>query len=209
MARSIDHIVFCVPDLEEGVNKFKNLLGIAPVIGGKHLTKGTKNALFNLGNQCYFEILAADFDNAEFEGQRWMGIDILKGAKITRWSLKTNDIKDDSKLLNDYEETLGHIEKGSRQTTEGKLLAWRMTLPTAHPEVDVVPFVTDWSNSESHPTETLEELCRLQSVVLYHPNPTPIQSLMNEMNVACEIRKGNAARIEITIDTPKGVVYIS
>jgi hypothetical protein len=52
-------------------------LGVKPVIGGRHLLHGTKNALINLGNQCYLEILAKDEENPTFKGTRWMGIDLI------------------------------------------------------------------------------------------------------------------------------------
>ena len=116
--RQIDHIVYCTTDLEAAVDYFETLFGIRPSIGGTHPSKGTKNALLNLGNQCYLEILAIDEKNVTFSGTRWMGIDLLQGPKITRWSLKSEDLKEDSGILKKYSSNLSYISEGSRMTGE-------------------------------------------------------------------------------------------
>jgi len=61
MINKIDHIVLAVPNLEEGILWLEKKLGVRPAYGGQHLTEGTHNALLNLGNNCYLELLAIDF----------------------------------------------------------------------------------------------------------------------------------------------------
>ena len=146
MKRQIDHIVYCVSDLKAAVDYFESLLGIRPIIGGSHQSKGTKNALLNLGNQSYLEILSIDEENVNFTGNRWMGIDLIDGPKITRWSIKSKNLEEDSRILNDYSSALSHISKGSRMTRKGDLLSWKMILPASSPEVEIMPFMTDWSD---------------------------------------------------------------
>jgi len=97
--RKIDHIVFAVPNLEAAMNEFEELTGIRPAFGGYHTTQGTKNAVVNLGNDCYLEILAADNDNTQIAPPRWMGIDLIESPQITRWSLKSKDLQSDSAVL--------------------------------------------------------------------------------------------------------------
>lgn len=159
--RECDHIVYCVPNLDEAVDYFEDLLGVRPTIGGSHLDHGTKNALINLGNKCYFEILAVDENNKEFAGDRWMGIDLIHKPKITRWSIKSDNLESDSNILGYHSSALGKIDGGSRITANGKLLSWNMVLPTSSPEVDLLPFMTDWSQSEMHPTDSLIDKCTL------------------------------------------------
>ena len=70
IGREIDHIVYCVPDLENGIDYIEELLGIRPVFGGRHLSNGTKNALLNLGDNCYLEILAVDDESIVLDSFR-------------------------------------------------------------------------------------------------------------------------------------------
>ncbi|MEM9548936.1 MAG: VOC family protein [Bacteroidota bacterium] len=203
--RKIDHIVYCVPNLEEGMSYIEDLFGVAPIIGGKHLSKGTMNALLNLGDACYLEILAVDKDNKDFEGIRWMGIDSIHTPQIMRWALKSGNIDADHGTLSKYSAAHGIIEGGSRQTTDGRLLNWQMTLPTTAAEVDVLPFITDWSKSASHPTVTLDEHCYLRAIELFHPSPSQVQSILRDLDVNLNIRQGDKEQIVIHVDTPKGL----
>ena len=209
MKRIIDHIVYCVPDLAEGIDHFESLLGVRPAFGGQHKTKGTKNALLNLGNHCYLEILAIDDDNLNFQGDRWMGIDLLHGPKITRWALSSIDLATDGKVLANYSQKLGHIIEGSRETIEGSLLSWKMISPASAPEVELLPFMVDWSGSQAHPTDGLEEGCWLEHIYLSHPNPDEIKPALMNLGIDIGVEKSAEPRIEIEIKSPNGVTFIS
>ncbi len=209
LKRKIDHIVYCVFDLEEGIDYFENLLGIRPSIGGCHQSKGTKNALLNLGDQCYLEILAVDESNIDFNGERWMGIDLLKDPKITRWSMKSNDLCDDSNILKQYSPDLGDIIEGSRLTENGELLSWKMIAPTSFPEIELLPFMTDWSTSDMHPTDTLQEGCKLENIFLFHPNPIDIEAVLKDLDIPFKVQESKEVKIEIEIKSPTGFTFIS
>ena len=207
--RKIDHIVYGVPDLNEGIKYIEEFFGVTPSIGGKHLSKGTKNALLNLGDACYLEILTVDRENREFTGNRWMGIDSIDSPRIIRWALKSEDINTDSRTLSVHSSEHGVIEGGSRQTTDGRLLQWQMTLPTTSAQVDVLPFITDWSKSASHPTDALEEHCRLQRIVLSHPSPSTLQKILFNLGLDVEIDQNDAEQIAIQVETPNGLIILT
>jgi len=209
MQRKIDHIVYCVPNLEKAIIELENKLGVKTAIGGRHLTQGTKNALINLGDKCYLEILAIDEDNKDITTDRWMGIDLLQGSKITRWALKAMDIKEDATHLNQYNTNMGQVTGGSRKMTNGKTLTWQIAMPLSSPEVEIVPFITDWSDSDAHPTDSLDHDCRLLELRLSHPNPMDIQNLFNQMNIGLTITKSQTATIELIVQTPNRIVSIS
>ena len=203
--RQVDHIVYCVPILEEGIDYIENILGVRPAIGGRHLNRGTKNALLNLGNACYLEILAADYENEDFKGERWMGIDLIDHPKITRWSIKSEDLKSDSRILQSYNPELSTIFGGSRKTTSGSTLSWNMMLPSSRPELELVPFMTDWSTSSVHPTDSLPEICTISSVFLSHPDPLGIQPVLDQLNIEIQVAKADEAKICVEINSPNGL----
>ena len=207
--RPLDHIVYVVPDLEKACNQLELLLGIRPVFGGHHLTKGTKNALLNLGNGCYLELLAIDKKNKKIKAPRWMGVDVCKEARITRWAIKSTRLKTDSKILQKYDSKMGHIDGGQRKTQDSNLLKWKMILPLAKPAIEVLPFMVDWGKSSVHPTNQLEEACQLVGLKAYHPDPKSIQATLNALDVGCVVQQSPVARLIISIDSPRGLVELS
>ncbi|MEM6318132.1 MAG: VOC family protein [Bacteroidota bacterium] len=206
--RAIDHIVLGVPNLEEGVHWLKNLTGVTATFGGYHTTKGTKNALVNIGHQCYLEILATDVENRHIEAPRWMGVDLIQSPTVTRWSLKSTDLAKDSKILNAYQSYLGTIEGGQRKTTNGQVLAWEMIVPLAKPAVDILPFMTDWQQSDSHPTDSLPVQGELVSLNLAHPTPDTLQPVFDKLNVDLVIERAAVPTIHLVLETAKGRVVI-
>lgn len=207
--RSIDHIVYAVPDLASAVRHFHNEYGITAILGGKHHSKGTKNALVNLGNSVYLEILAIDHENQNIKAPRWMGMDLISEAKITRWSITSNQLEKDQAILQSYHPQMGIIEEGARETPDGSILKWKMILPLSKPEVEIIPFMTDWSLSSFHPTERLEQNCTLEEIILStsaddHAAKKCISQLFNGI----EIVPFNTAKINIKVDGPKGTFYL-
>jgi len=206
--RILDHIVYAVPNLEAAVEAFEKMSGVRPMIGGRHLTKGTKNAVVNLGNRAYLEIIAIDEDNENVTSNRWMGVDLINKPKVTRWSLKSENLQEDSQVLSNYRSEMGVISGGQRQTTSGDLLSWEMILPLASPEVELVPFMTDWSSSSVHPTESMPDICRFLGFEFEHIEPKSLSKTMNELGLDLAIKKSENISIKVKIDTPNGIITI-
>jgi len=204
--RKIDHIVYCVPDLEESVIRFNDFLGVTPSIGGRHLLKGTKNALINLGNQCYLELLAIDHLNKNITSNRWMGIDYIKESKITRWAIQSEDLIADQKILKTYNPEMGFIEEGQRITQHNETLKWQMTIPLNKPKVELIPFVVSWKNSNHHPTDKMEEKCSLKSISFFGNNK--LNQSFKDLTLPYKISPSSNVKITATINGPKGDITI-
>ena len=209
MNRPLDHIVYVVPNLEKACDRLELLLGIRPVFGGYHQTKGTKNALLNLGNNCYLELLAIDKKNKKIKAPRWMGVDVCKDARITRWAIKSTRLKTDNKLLQKYDTNMGKIDGGQRETQDGNLLKWKMILPLAKPAIEILPFMVDWGKSSVHPTNKLEDVCQLVGLKAYHPSPKNIQPTLDALDLGCVVQQSPVVRLIISIDSPRGLVEFS
>ncbi len=205
----IDHIVYAVSNLDEAINSFEQQLGVRPIFGGHHSTFGTKNALINLGNQLYFELLAVDTNNTKVNTPRWMGVDVLSENKITRWALKSAHLEKDSIALKKYHNEMGKSEAGSRNLTDGSLLQWKLTMPLPTPEVEIAPFAIDWSMSNKHPSDMLAPMgCELLALYATHPKPESFKTLFNELKCDFKIEKSPIIAIKAKLQTPKGVVLI-
>lgn len=207
LGRVIDHIVYVTPKLEQYAEYLSKKLGVDLVIGGRHLNKGTRNALLNLGNGCYLELLSVDEANKNIQPPRWMGVDLIEKPTISRWSLKSTDLESDCKILKEFDQHHGIIERGERKTQSGELLSWSMALPLSEPDVDIMPFFTDWQHSSFHPTEKLEEGCILQSLVVYHPQAEMVQSYMDRFGLNIKVEQWPSQKISISIKSPNGTFH--
>lgn len=207
MLDRVDHIVFCAPTLESGIDYILERTGIQATYGGRHLSRGTHNAIFKLGNHSYFEILAPDPENKNIPPPRWMGVDLIENPRITRWAIKSDTIVKDAKILSNYKPMYGHVQSGSRALKDGALLSWQLTDPLSEPAVEVVPFLLDWQES-THPSATLPDVCKFIGVKLEHPDHSAIRKAVNPLDIDVLINPADKQRIIVTLDTSKGVVEI-
>lgn len=205
--RQLDHIVYAVHDLEKAMQEVSKRLGVPVVYGGQHKSEGTHNALVNLGNACYLELLAIDKSNTEFSGNRWMGIDLLNKAQVTRWAIKSDDLQKDTAILKKAHSNMGVIKGGSRKKTDGTTLTWALAMPLAKPLVEVLPFMVDWKNSV-HPTESLPKLCTLVGLQATHPQPESVWPTLEALGVELDLKKGEQIGLKIVIDAPNGRVVL-
>ncbi len=151
MKPTLDHLVYAVPNLTEACAAFAKTTGVTPTPGGQHLGRGTHNALVGLTNGAYLEFIAADPAQPAPEHGRWMGVDLVTAPTLTRWAIRNVDIEAFAKTLHTHRPDLSHLTEGSRRTTAGHTLAWRMTQPQPGPAVELIPFALDWSDSDNSP----------------------------------------------------------
>jgi len=207
--RQIDHIVYTVVDLDVAIADFEKKLGVRPIFGGYHKTFGTKNALINFDNGMYLELLAADKTNTDVKPPRWMGVDLLTKNQITRWALKSGDLEKDSAPLKKYNHEMGSIQCGSRNTAGGALLQWELIMPLPAPEVEIVPFMVDWSKSETHPHNELPKMnCELVELYATHPNPDLFSEVHQTLGMNFRIDQAEKMGLKLRLSCPKGIIEI-
>lgn len=207
--RKIDHIVYAVSDLDQAIKSFEELTGVTPIFGGYHTTEGTKNALVNLQDGMYLELIAIDTANVEVTQNRWMGVDLLTRDQVTRFAIKSDDLEKDSIILKTYNSEMGKKKGGSRHTTTGELLQWELLMPLANPEVEIIPFVLDWSTSAAHPHTMLPNMhCHLVDLYATHPNLEEITPFLRQLDCELFIEKKDCISLRITLNTPNGIVQL-
>jgi len=203
----IDHIVYVVTDLHQGIDHIQKITGAPVSPGGQHLNRGTHNALLKIGAQCYFEILAIDKSNHAIQPPRWMGVDHISEARITRWAIRSSeDIQREARILELYRPQYGKITPGSREIAPNQMLNWSMTEP-GHHAVDPVPFLIDWKDS-IHPTTALPQQCELISLSLGHPNPSKVNLQLTNLNVDLVFHESDQEYIHAELSTPNGVITL-
>ena len=104
---------------------------------------------------------------------------------------------------------MGKIWPGSRQTASGGLLQWELIMPLSEPEVEVVPFVLDWSQSDMHPTEVLEPTpFKFNEIRLTHPEPAKIDELLHELDAEAQVVEGTTPTIQAQLKGPDDVLIV-
>ncbi|MGB3468446.1 MAG: VOC family protein [Cyclobacteriaceae bacterium] len=204
---AIDHIVYAVSELEAGMDHIEDCLGVRPVYGGKHPQQGTHNAIVAIGQSQYLEILAPDPDNDSIPPPRWMGIDRPGKDEITRWALKSDNINRDVKILGTLGETYLHTKEGQRMTATGDLLKWQLSMPSASPRIDVVPFLLDWGASQ-HPATGLDQLCKIISFDIYHTETAKINRVLQQLGSEPLLLPSEHTTMHLTLNCPKGLVTL-
>lgn len=179
------------------------------IFGGYHKSFGTKNALINLDKGVYLELLAADDTNTEVKPPRWMGTDLLTENQITRWALKSEQLDIDSAILKAHDPKMGSISGGSRNTAKGSLLKWELVLPLPTPEVEITPFMVDWSQSETHPYDELPNMgCKLIELYGTHPDPDQFGETFEKLGLEFHIKKAEKIALKAILKCPKGTIEI-
>lgn len=200
----IDHIVWAVPDLEEGMTTLVMLLGCAPTLGGVHPGRGTRNALLKIGPKQYLEILAPD--PAQQVDQRWMGLDAITRPCITRWCMHSSDWAADVAALSTVNSALGATGSGQRERPDGSQLNWQMSYPLAQPSVELAPFLIQWG--AEHPCDALDLECQLIGVEFFSPNAEKYKALFATLNLPYAVSHSSEDAIGISLDSPNGKIQL-
>ena len=193
----LDHLVYLVPDLGAAVAQFAPR-GLSFSPGGRHMTRGTHNTLLRLGTRSYLELLAID-PTTSIPAPRWMGIDLGTLPRLSRWAVHAGA---ESFPARDW-------QAGSRQLPDGRTLRWQLTDPGTAPATVVRPFLIDWSESATHPADTLPEVgVELVELRLFCPDAEAVNTELERYSVPWRAVPATELRIEATLRAPWGLVEL-
>jgi hypothetical protein len=175
----LDHLVYAVRDLAAGAAHIAALAGVDPVLGGRHVGRGTANHLLGLGGGAYLEIIGPDPDAPDPDGPRPFGIDDLAGDGLVTWCVRPADLDACVARARAAGHDPGEPAAMSRRTPAGALLEWRLT-PT-RPD-GVVPFLIDWGRS-THPTASGLPAIELVSLTAAVPDPAATREALDALGI--------------------------
>lgn len=197
----IDHLVYAVPSLPAALTEIAERLGVRAQAGGKHIGRGTHNALLALGPQTYLEIIAPDPEQPEPPAPRPFGIDSVGHGSLVGWALACEDIDAavDGARRHGYDP--GDVIDGQRTGPTGTVLRWRMTLSaTAN---GLVPFLISWDDTE-HPARSAPRGLTLEAFHIEHPDPASLVPLLTALGADAEIKPAAAAALVARLSGPNG-----
>jgi hypothetical protein len=204
----IDHLVYAAPDLEGACADLQARLGVRPSTGGQHIGRGTHNALLDLGDGAYLEVIAPDPSQPPPTRPRPFGLDRLALARLVTWAAKAPAIEDRVARAKASGYDPGSVQAMSRARPDGVTLAWKLTQREEPAADGLVPFLIDWGETP-HPSTTAVRGCRLISFRAEHPSPGSVLPLLAAIGEPLEVREGPHPRLIAEIATPRGRVELT
>ena len=204
---NLDHLVYTAPTLEEGIKEIESILGIKPVMGGKHPNYGTHNALLSLGETTYLEVIAPDPGLPAPKRGRLLDTAYNAKPKLTTWVLREEQIENMYSKALQNGLNLGNVESGKREKPNGTVLAWKLTDPYAFPMDGTVPFLISWGETP-HPAKSVTRAGELVGFEIQHPNPKKVRESLKTLGVNIKITKGKKPKIIAKIRTENGIVLL-
>lgn len=204
----IDHLVFAVVDLNEGIAQIEAATGVRAQLGGAHPGGGTHNALLALGPRVYLEILAPDPQQANPRPLATLGLSETRRSRMVAWALHAPDLERFATGVAAKGFPLSALADGSRQRPDGVSLSWRTaTLADQRFGDGIAPFFIDWGTSE-HPAVASPQGARLVSLRAQHPAPPSVQPLFSALELPLAIETGPELALIAVLDTPRGRVEL-
>jgi hypothetical protein len=85
----VDHLVLATESLDDGVGWLTERLGVDPAGRARHAQFGTHNALWNLDDGTYLELIAVDPEAPAPGRPRWFALDRFAGPpRLVHWVLR-------------------------------------------------------------------------------------------------------------------------
>jgi hypothetical protein len=204
---SIDHVVYGVDDLDAGVEDLARRLGVRPAPGGRHVGRGTHNALLGLGGGAYLEVIAIDPGQPPSGEPVAFALDRMRLPRLVGWAWRTADLDRQAAaaLVRGFDP--GQVRSMSRLRADGTLLEWRLTRRAAEPDRLVVPFLIDWGDAP-HPSDSAPAGVRLVELRAEHPDAETVRAELEALGAALAVDTGPEPALSAALDTPLGRVVL-
>ena len=204
MSTRIDHFMYAVSSLEDGITWAADTFGVEPAYGGEHIGLGTRNALLSLG-ETYLEIIAPDPAQPLVgnTGERFAN---LSSGGLVTWAVQGN-LAEIAKTLNDRgADTIGP-NRTERKTADGELLVWELLFAARSPYGARMPFFIDWLEC-AHPSVTNPTGGAFQGINITVPNADALRADLSAIGLDLSVTEGEP-HLSIDVETANGSVTLA
>ncbi len=203
----VDHILWAVPDLEEGARQFAEISGVVPAGGGSHTGFGTRNTLASLGDRLYFEIISVDPAQANFKA-RANRIAQLVAPEMHTFGVRGSDLEGYRDTARGLGLSASDPVAMSRLRADGVLIRWRAIYVFDEHWGDMVPFLIDWMDSE-HPWKTTPKGCSVKEFAAFHPQADALATIYRALNISLPVVRSTRPGFLLRLETPLGEVILT
>ena len=204
MATRIDHFMYAVASLDEGMEWAADTFGVPAAYGGEHVGLGTRNALLSLGST-YLEIIAPD-PAQDFAGTLGEQFANLSAGGMVTWAAEGDLNAIAGQLSGAGVETHGP-NRTQRQTESGELLVWDLLFPIGSAHGPRMPFFIDWLEC-ANPKDTNPVAGEFGALAITTPNADDLASVLSGIGLDLRVSEG-ASALAVSVETSKGEVVLA
>jgi hypothetical protein len=204
---AIDHLIFGIADLDQGIAWVEQKTGVKAVIGGVHPGAGTRNALLSFGRRQYLEIISLD-PAQQTQREMAMLVRTLTTPKLITWAAGTTEIDAVAQQARAAGYEIAGPFAGSRNRPDGKTLNWK-TMHINHNLGGVIPFFIEWDSETVHPSVDSPAGCRITGLEIAHPAPEQVREMLRHLGIEATVKRGREAALKAVLSTPKGKVVLT
>lgn len=204
----LDHLVFAVADLDEGIAQLEAATGVRAQFGGAHPGQGTHNAVIALGPRVYLEILAPDPNQPNPRSLPSLGLSETRRSRMVGWALNAPDLEGLIASAGAKGFPMVGPTSGGRQRPDGYQLSWRIaTLADTRIGDGLAPFFIDWGATEQ-PTVRSPKGARLVSLRAQYLAPQSVQAVFDALDIPLMVEGGAEPALIAVLDTPRGRIEL-
>lgn len=205
----IDHVIWAVPDLDRGVEIFREMSGVDPVVGGVHPGRGTRNSLVSAGENMYLEIIAPDPEQMPFdpEGNPVQAfasvISSMPDPEVDMFAFSATDLEAIAARGRELGLDVVGPTPGERRTPDGVLIRWSHVDFIGHGFGQFVPFALNWLDSP-HPSTTSPAGAVILGITVEHPRASELRRIYEGLGVPAEVVQADEPRIVVRMRSERG-----
>lgn len=204
MAARIDHFMYAVASLDDGIAWATDTFGVAPAYGGEHVGLGTRNTLLSLGST-YLEIIAPD-PAQPTKGTLGERFAALSSGGLVTWAAE-GDLAAIAAALAECGVATAGPNRTQRQTAEGDLLVWELLFPAGSPHGARMPFFIDWLECPN-PRQTTPMGGEFKSLTISTPDAADLSRTLAAIGLDVPVSEGDPA-LTVSISTRRGEVVLT
>ena len=209
LAIQIDHVIWAVPDLDRGVQLFREMSGVDPVVGGVHPGRGTRNSLVSTGEDVYLEIIAPDpaqmpFDPETTPVQAFAHeISQMADPEVDMFAVSATDLEEIAARGRELGLEVVGPTPGQRETPDGNLIRWSHVDFVGHGFGQFVPFAINWLDSP-HPSTTSPVGAVIEGITVEHPRADELRRIYEGLGVPATVVQADEPRIVVRLTSANG-----
>ncbi len=204
MKTTLDHFMYAVPCLDEGVAWAADVFDATPAFGGAHVGLGTRNALLSLG-ETYLEIIAPD-PLQQLQGTMGERLAGLGEGGLVTWAA-AGSLEDVKTVLAEMHISCRGPVRTERQAEDGTSLVWQLLFPRRHAFGPRLPFFIDWLDCV-HPATSNPVGGVCTGLSLSCPDAEALSEVLTGLGLSVPVQPG-PPRMRVDIGTRRGAVQLT
>ena len=203
----IDHILLLVSDLEAYQTQFQEVTQVAPTYGGVHPSARASNALIDMGNGTYLELIGPALDGTE--GPLTLTLRKLEEPRLSWFAMRSEDLQQDVERLESAGFEHSGIQEIEFESEIRNKIRYSAVVAINHDWGDQMPFFINWGDTP-HPTTTSNGGLTLTSFTVYHPDAESLAQVYDQLDVDVVVEHAEQPGFRLEFNSLGGdVVYQS